>query len=341
MGRILIPGEKEIAAVVRQMARTQDTGASHARTQDSNLAYYVNQLDNFDQRLHEPLFSVTWGRDIKLRSGLSMALESTSFTRETFAGGGTQTITGKPWISPETTTIPGVSINGERIVTPLRLLGREVSFTSVELERSQLLGQPIDTAKLNALNSLYQLNTDEQVYIGDTFTGDQGLFNSSQVAFGNVTGGTWAAAIAANTPDVILAQVNEVLNASWAATGYAVTPRELRIPPAQFGAIAMAKVSGNANMSVLQYIAQNSISTVNNGTPLNILPSKWLTGRGVGSTDRMVAYTNEEDRVRFPMVPVRRETAYYQGIRFIAPYIWAYGQVEFVYPETVLYRDGI
>jgi hypothetical protein len=55
----------------------------------------------------------------------------------------------------------------------------------------------------------------------------------------------------------------------------------------------------------------------------------------------MVAYTNNEDRVRFPMVPIRRETPYYLGIKFNAPYIWAFGEVEFPYSETVIYRDGI
>lgn len=332
MGRIITPGDK-------RFARTLDQGVANARTQDSNLAYYVNQLDNFDQRLHEPLVSVSWGRDIKLRTGLTMANESTSFTRSSFAGGGTQEATGKPWISPETTTIPGVSVNGERVVSPLRLLGREVSYTSVELERSQLLGQPIDTAKLNALNTLYQMNTDEQVYIGDTFTGDQGLVNSSQIAFGNVTGGTWAANVA--TPDVILAQINEMLMTAWTASAFTICPAEIRVPPVQFGLITTIKVSGQANMSILEYIKQNSIANNLNGKPVNIQPLKWLTGRGVGPTDRMMAYTNEEDRLRFPMVPIRRETAYYQGIRFVSPYIWAFGAVEFVYPETVIYRDGI
>jgi len=307
------------------------------RTQDSTLAYFVNQLDNFDQRLHEPLFSVTWGRDIKLRTGISMANESTSFTRSSFAGAGTQNATGKPWLSANSNAIAGVDVNGERIVTPLRLLGREISYTSVELERSQLLGQSIDTAKLSAMNNMYQMDTDEQVYIGDTFTGDKGLVNSSLVSAGNVTGGTWALA----TADVILAQVNEILTAAWAATGYAVCPSELRIPPAQYGLISTKIVSSAGSISILQYIAQNSIANNINGRPLNIQPLKWLAGRGAGATDRMVAYTNQEDHVRFPMVPVRRETAYYSGIRFIAPYIWAFGSVEFVRPETVLYRDGI
>lgn len=340
MGSIFVPKDGAELALSMALVRTMDTGGN-ARTQDSNLAYFINQLDNFDQRLHEPLVNITWGRDIKLRTGLNMANESTSFTRSTFGGNGTQSVNGKPWISPETTTIPGVTVNGERLVQPLRLLAREISYTSVELERSQLLGQPLDTQKLNAFNTLYQMAIDEQVYIGDTTTGDEGLLNSTQVATGNVSGGTWAAAIAAATPDVILAQVNEILTTAWRNAGYAVCPSELRIPPAQFGAISTAKVSTAGNMSVLKYLSENSIANNINGRPLNIQPLKWLTGRGAAGADRMLAYTNDEERLRFPMVPVRRETAYYQGIRFFAPYIWAMGQVEFVYPETALYRDGI
>ena len=315
-------------------ARTIDNAV---RTQDSTLAYYVNQLDNFDQRLHQPLFNVSWGRDIKLRTGISMANESTSFTRSTFAGAGTQQASGKPWLSANANTIAGVDVNGERIITPLRLLGREISYTSVELERSQLLGTGIDTAKLEAMNNMYQMDTDEQVYIGDAFTGDKGLVNSSLVATGNVTGGVWSLA----TADVILQQVNEILTGSWTATGYSICPAELRIPPAQFGLITSKLVSSAGNVSIAKYVAENCIANAINGKPLNIQPLKWLVGRGAGGTDRMMAYTNAEDRVRFPMVPVRRETPYYQGIRFIAPYIWAFGAVEFVYPETVMYRDGI
>jgi len=307
------------------------------KTQDSTLAYYVNQLDNFDQRLHEPLFSTTWDRDIKLRSGITLANESTSFTRAQIAGAGSQGASGKPWLSGNTNAIVGVSVSGERVVQPLRLLGREISYTSVELDRSQLLGQPIDVSKLSAFNTLYQMDTDEQVYVGDTSTGDQGLVNSSQIQVANVTGVAWATA----TPAVILTQVNELLTSVWEESGFAVCPAELRIPPQQYGLLSTRLVSSAGNVSVLQYLAQNSICNNINGKPLNIQPLKWLAGRGVGATDRMVAYTNEEDFVRFPMVPVRRETAYYQGISFIAPYVWAYGSVEFVYQETVGYRDGI
>lgn len=320
------------------------------KTKDSALAYYVHQLENLDKALYEPLVSVSWGRDIKLRPGITMSNESTSFIRSAFAGigsltnaGGTGLLGGNmPWISPETNVIPGVSVNGQKIVLPLRLLAREMSYTSVELERSQLTGQPIDTQQMDALNLLYQMNTDQMVYIGASEVGATGLLNDSGITESMVVNGVSGSATWANkTPDEICADINTLLTATWLASAYAICPSELRIPPAQYGLICSLKVSSAGNVSILKFIEDNSIALKINGKPLNIQPIKWLTGQGSGSTDRMVAYTNDVSRVRFPMVPIRRETAYFQGIRYFAPYIWAFGQIEFVYPETVQYADGI
>ena len=312
------------------------------KTFDSTLAYFVNQLDNLDRKLYEPLYNVTWGRDINLRTGITMANESTSFIRSNIGGIGTQNAQGKPWISPNTTTLPGVSVNGERVVLPLRLLGQEISYTSVELERSQLIGQPIDTQKFDAMNIMYQMNTDEMVYVGDSDVGAKGLLNSSLVTSGAVANGTagtpqWTT----KTPDEILKDVNDMVTAAWQASGFAVCPDKVLLPPAQFAYISSQKVSNAGNVSILQFLEDNSIALRVNGRKLDIQPVKWLTGRGASGADRMVAYTNQEDKVRFPMVPIRRETPYYLGIKFNAPYIWAFGEVEFLYPETVIYRDGI
>lgn len=313
------------------------------KTFDSTLAYFVNQLDNLDKKLYEPLYSVTWGRDIKLRTGITMANESTSFIRSNIGAIGTQSASGKPWISPNTTTLPGVSINGERVTLPLRLLGQEVSYTSVELERSQLIGQPIDAQKFNALNVLYQMNTDEMVYIGDSAVGAEGLLNSTLVTAASVTAdGSGSSTLwSTKTPDQILRDVNDMITAAWQASGFSVCPDKLLLPPAQYAYIASQKISTAGNVSILTFLEDNSISLRVNGRKLEIQPVKWLTGRGTSGADRMVCYTNDEDRVRFPMVPIRRETPYYLGIKFNAPYIWAFGEVEFVYPETVIYSDGI
>jgi hypothetical protein len=120
-----------------------------------------------------------------------------------------------------------------------------------------------------------------------------------------------------------------------------VCPGKVGLPPLQYSYIASQKVSSAGNVSILKFLKENSIANEINGTPVDIVPIKWLPGLGAQSSDRMIAYTNDEGRVRYPMVPIRRETAYYQGIRFTAPYIYALGEVEFVYPETVQYADGI
>ena len=312
-------------------------------TKDSQLAYYVNQLEAYDPKLYAPLVGITWGRDIKLRPGVSITNETTSFIRSAFASGGTMSSQGKPWIGGDSNALPGVTINGQKINTPIRALGREVSYTSIELKKSQQLSMSIDTQKVDALNTLYQMNTDEMVYVGDTDTGSKGLFNSSLVTAGSVAAtGTGASTLwSSKTVAQILADINALLESTWAASAYTVMPRELRIPPLQYSALASTLVSSAGNMSVLKYLSENTIANEENGAPLNIKPSKWLVGAGASGTDRMVAYTNDVDRVRFPMVPIYRDTPYYMGIKFNAPYIWAYGEVEWVYPETAQYADGI
>ena len=356
----LLAQHKQEIAILSEIARggdvmkrvmTMDRNGYNTRyTKDSTLAYFVNQLENLDRRLYEPLVSTTWGRDIKLRPGITDADEATSFIRSAFAAPGSlnnpsngATNGGNiAWISAETNDIPGVDVNGQKIVLPLRGVAREVSYTSIELNRSQRTSQPIDVQKVNALNLIYQMNVDQMVYIGDPYVGATGLINNpnitaSFVATGASGGQTWLT----KTADEIVADVNSLIEQIWAATAFTVMPSELRLPPAQFGYIASQKVSSAGNVSILTYIKDNSLALEVNGKALNIQPLKWLTGAGAGGDDRMFAYTNDEGRVRYPMVPIRRETSYYKGIRFFAPYLYFLGELEFVYPETIAYADGI
>jgi hypothetical protein len=312
------------------------------KTKDAALSFLVGQLDAFDPKFHEPLFEVSWGRDVDLRTDVDFGNESASFLRSNFSGGGTLTSSGLPWISAETTAIQGVTLNGERTVLPVRPLAREISFSSIELARASKLGQNLETMKMNALNNLYQLNTDQMVYIGAAEVGATGLVNSPLVTVTAVPNGVGGSPLWANkTPAEILADVNAAITTTWAATGYSVMPRRILLPPAKLAYLSSQLISTAGSASILKFLKDNAISNEVNGQPMEFFPCKWLTGRGTSGTDRMVVYTKAEDRVRFPLVPIRRETAYYQGIKFVAPYIWAYGSMELIYPETMQYIDGI
>lgn len=311
-------------------------------TVDSTGAFFVNELDRLDPKLYEPLVDITWSRDMKLRSDVAISDESTSFILSSFGAAGGINPGGKNWLAPNATAVPGIDLNGSRLVAPLRPWALELSYDMVELARSQKLNRPIDVQKFQGLNLKHQMDVDEQVYVGDATFNCYGLVNSDKVtpvgaAVKAAGGTTWAKA----TPDEILADVNTLLTACWTNAAYAIVPDKMLLPPVQYGLLATRKVSDAGNISILKYVMENSIANQRNGRPLDIQPVKWLTGRGAGGTDRAVVYTNDEGRVRFPMVPIIRSNPYYQGIRWATVYYALLGEVEFVYPETILYMDGI
>lgn len=305
-------------------------------TVDSSGAFLIHELERLDQTLNLPLTSQTWSRDIQLREDVSIADEISSFTNTTFAAAGTPNANGKNWISPLATAIAGVNVDIEKKGFPLELWGMELGWTVIELNAAAQVGRPIDTQKYDGMQLKWNMDTDEQVYIGDVAKGAKGLLNLSQVTPTNATK-TWAT----STADEIRASINQVLSNAWARSAYSKVPEDLLIPPEQYSFIASTIVSSAGNQSLLTYLETNTIAYHQNGKPLNIRPVKWMKGRGVGGTDRMVAYTNDKKFVRFPMVPLQSVPIQYRGLYQLVTYYGKLGAVEPVYPETLNYMDGI
>lgn len=305
-------------------------------TVDSSGAFLIHELERLDQTLNLPLTSQTWSRDIQLREDVSIADEISSFTNTTFAAAGTPNANGKNWISPLATAIAGVNVDIEKKGFPLELWGMELGWTVIELNAAAQVGRPIDTQKYEGMQLKWNMDTDEQVYIGDSAKGAKGLLNLSQVTPTNATK-TWAT----STADEIRASINQVLSNAWARSAYSKVPEDLLIPPEQYSFIASTIVSSAGNQSLLTYLETNTIAYHQNGKPLNIRPVKWMKGRGVGGTDRMVAYTNDKKFVRFPMVPLQSVPIQYRGLYQLVTYYGKLGAVEPVYPETLNYMDGI
>lgn len=324
------------------------------RTVDSTGAFLVGELERLDLTLHEPLAAVTWGRDIDLREDVTLADEVSSFTLSTFAsqgglGTGAGVGNGKAWIGKDTNQITGISADIGKVPGQLRPWAMEMKYTILELESAAKLGRPIDVQKYEGLQLKHQMDIDEQVYIGDTTTGDTGLVNSARVTnvsnLANGAGGSskWNT----KTPDEILNDVNAMLTSVWSASAWAVMPGRLMLPPAQFGYISTQKVSNAGNVSILKYIQENNLLTTSGKGKLEIYPLKWLIGAGVGGTlgtpgvDRAVVYTKEKNRVRYPMTMLQRTPIQYDSIYHKTTYFCRLGSVETVYPETLGYFDGL
>lgn len=314
------------------------------QTIDSSGVFLIGELERLDQKLHGPLAAVTWSRDIDLRSDVSIADEYTAFTNSSFAAANGVAGSGKAWVGKDANAITGISLDIGKTTSPLTLWAMQLGWTLPELASAEKLGRPVDQQKFAGMQLKWNMDTDEQVYIGDSALGLTGLLNSTVGTNTNAQTGTWSTA----TAQQILDDVNELLNAVWKNSGYAVCPSKLLLPPVQYGLLVSRIVSSAGNISVLEYLKQNSLSNAINGKPLDIQPSKWLTGTtaggqgpGAAGKDRMVAYTQDEDKVRFPMVPLQRTPLEYRDLRQLTTYFGRLGAVEIVYGETLGYRDGI
>lgn len=329
-------------------------GVQQARTVDSTGAFLIGELERMDPTLHMPLSSVSWSRDIDVRTDVTLADEFSSFTVTNFGsagmlGTGQGIRTGKAWMGKNTDQISGVSVDNAKTPSPLTPWGLELRFTVFELESAAKTGRPIDESKLAALHLKHQMDIDEQAYVGDATLVQAGLLNHPLVTnVTNVPNGATASPLwSSKTPAEILADVNSMLQSAWAASSFSVMPNRILIPPTQFGLLSTQIISTAGTTSIMKYIKENNIVTASGNGALTILPCKWLVGAGVGGTlgvsgpDRMVAYTKDRQYVRFPMVPLQRTPVQFMSIYHMSTYYCRLGVVEVVYPETIAYRDGL
>lgn len=317
---------------------------------DSAGAFLISELERLDPTIHEPLVSTTWSRDIDLRTDVQMGDELSSYTISTFGAAGGATPSGINWAGKNTTTLPRPTLDIGKLSKPLTLWTMEVSYTVAELASAQQTGRPIDVQQLSALNLKNQMDIDQMVYVGDTALSATGLCNSAAVTnTGNVANGASGSPLFVNkTPDEITADFNELLTSVWAASGYKAPPSKVGLPPGAFGYLSTTKISEAGNTSILTYVMENNIFTAQFKQPLDIVPIKWLDkaningpGGSAATYGRMIAYSQRQEYVRFPMVPLQAMAPQYSGIYINVPYYGRLGQVETIYPEVIGYRDGV
>jgi hypothetical protein len=335
--------------------RTRD-----GKTVDTSGAFLVGELERLDQTLHEPLASVTWDRDLPLRTDVTVGDEVSSFTQSTFAapsGAGQGSAIGqkRSFIGRDTTEIPTMAVDIDKQTVPLTPWGLGVSYTLPELASAAQLGRPVDQQKIVALNREYQLQTDAQAYLGSEITSTYGLINSPLVTATNLpdTGTGNSPNWADKTSSQILTDMAMMVYAPWAASGFAVKPNRLALDPNNYNLIRITPATTAGSKSILQYFLE-SYNSDPNDEPLRVLPLKWLTGAGAGGTlmtpgtvNRAIAYNRWEGEdwqnafVRFPTTMLQRTPVQYDGL-FHKLYYWGrMGACEFVYPETVAYYDGL
>lgn len=305
---------------------------------DSTGVFFQTQLTRVDPILNQPLAEWTWARDIDV-GALDIGDETTAFDAVKYTAVGGVQPNGKSFIGSKTTEIGNVGADMERKTSPTFIWAEAVQMTVIELAQAAKLGRNLSSTLLDALNTKKNLDIQNQVYTGDTLQAVKGLVNSTLITATTVAAGVGGLLWTQKTDDEILADINTILTATWAQTGYTSMPRRLGLPPAKFAYLVSRKIV-NGSMSIAKYLAENSIAMTQNGVPLELVPMRELTGAGAGATDRMVAYTKKRENQRLPLSSTQSTPVQYKDLYQRVVYYCRVGVVEIVKPETLRYADG-
>jgi len=308
----------------------------------SGMAFLNAELEKRDARLHEPLTSVTWQRDIVASTGGGwVEFTSNMFVEYATTGGNENGI-----IGGETNDIPIIQANVSKDFGKVFTFSNILKVHFVDQQKLQNIGRNLDEILDKGIRLNYNKSIDNLTYTGLPNMNIYGLVNNPALvasAAPNGAGGT--ATWKTKTPDEILADVNNIITATWAASEYDLSgmANHILIPPDQYTYLVSTKVSNAADKSILQYLLDNNIGK-NQGVDLVIVPSRWCVGAGTGGKDRMVAYVNDEDRVIIDLpVPLSRIMTQpnVTEMAYLTAYAAQLGQVKFLYTQCARYMDGI
>lgn len=309
----------------------------------TGMAFLVGELEKQDPRLLEPLTSITAPRDIIMKSGGGwVANTSNVFVDYATTGSDEDSI-----IGGETTNIPvsqaNVTKDSFKVHTFAEIL-RAPLFDDLKLKQ---VGRSLTQILDDGIRLNFNKMIDRNVYVGISKTQTYGLVNNPAVTAALVANNAGATSTLwkNKTPMEILNDVNAIITACWAAAEYDLTgmPNQILIDPQNYAYIATQIVSTAGNRSILDYLLENNIAK-NQGRDLKIFPSRWCVGAGTGSTQRMVAYVNEENRVNMDLtVPLSRvmTAPNVQSASYETLFAAQIGQVKLLYTQTIRYGDGI
>lgn len=306
-------------------------------------SFLVSELEKLDPKISEPLHSVTYPRDIRVRVGGgwvdTVAKMDVDYGVNNGSGDGAITAAGA-----NSGNIVQASFGKETFKTHAYTTTLRIPF--LDMQRGQIVGRSLESLLTDAIRLNYDKHQEMNVYTGFQVYGTTGLINNPDVVTQgvkqNANGMTsWKY----KTPDEILYDINRAIEAGWEAAEHDLSaiPNHILIPYQQYTHIQTTRITDNADKTILSFLLENNVATLNGGN-LVIGATNFCKGAGAGDTDRMVCYVNNDKFVAVEeLVPLARTmtSPNTDKLSYDSVYMANLSEVEFFYTQPVTYWDGI
>jgi len=310
------------------------------RANDSYL-FLMKELEKTDDKILEPLAGTDWPRDMPVITGGGIT-ESIATIDVTYASSG---MDDDNLFFDAANDIPVIQADMSKQIARTFNFSEYMAFTWMEKQKMLQVGRDPETFLNKGIRLHFDKMLDRNVYVGFRKAASTGLCNNPNITRTSAArnAGNTSTRWRDKTADEILMDINSVLSAVWQENDCSsdALPNHILVPVEQFGMLVTRKVSDDSERSILTYVLENNIAA-RQGRQLVISPCKWCSTIGTDSSDRMVVYMNQVDRICFnipqPLIRLAPENA---KLGFQIPYYAQFSEVRFLYPTTVRYMDGI
>lgn len=179
---------------------------------------------------------------------------------------------------------PRVDVFSTEHTVKVKSVGSSYDYSIQDLRRSSLAGRDLESDRAKAARRMIETTIDDIVAIGIPSAGTFGVLNHPNIG-ATAAVGAWGAA----TPDAIIADVNNAVQAIITATKSVYAPDTLLLPPSAFTKLSSTPRSATSDTTILQWIMKNS--------PYIRNIDQWvrLENTGPGVTRQALLYVRDEE----------------------------------------------
>lgn len=310
----------------------EDTG-QYTIDAATGLAFLLSQLTYIESKMYEKLYkAITYNLIIPISSEAGEWAESITY----FYMDGRAVA---KFVGTKSLDVPIAEIGTEKITVPVELGATGYEYSDEELRQAIYLGRDLAQSKANIARRAYEELAQTVGMTGDTDHNLPGFINNTNVTSASVVNPGSGTEFVNKTADQIIFDLNDICADVFVDTLQVESVDTLLLPTAQWSYIVSTPRATNSDQSIAKWFVANSpyIKSLD-----SLIPTPELAGAGAGSTDRMMAYTKDIDKVvmHIPM-PLRFTEPQRKGLGFQIPGQFKLGGVEFRYPGSARYADGI
>lgn len=242
------------------------------------------------------------------------------------------------FISDYATDVPDVDAYGTETSVNVKSIGVGYKYSIKEIRRAAQGGVPLDQRRASAAKRAINEKLDTVAWLGDTKQGINGLLKYPGIlSYTLLADGTGSSKLwSTKTPDQIVRDIAGLLTAVNVATNSVEECDTLIMTRTAYNYLSFTRMGSGSDKTILTYVRENfpmltKISWVNE-----------LVGIGAGSTDRIMAYKRDPDKLDFQLpVPFESFDPEKKGMVYKVMCHAETAGVIVYYPLSVVFADGL